>query len=67
MAKSKKTISHGHFVRFAPEEPTIQDALDEIGDLKGMLGNALDEIAAIKKSIAELKREVSDLSDQIDQ
>ena len=44
-----------------PEEPTLQDVLDKIGDLEGMLGNALDAIISLKNSVDQIKRQIADL------
>lgn len=49
-----------------PHNPDLQEVLTEIGDLKGMLGNTLDTVLAIKNSLAELQREVAALRNQID-
>ena len=49
-----------------PDEPNLQEVLDAIDELKGMLGNTLDAVIAIKKSLAELQRVVFDLRDQMD-
>jgi len=43
-----------------PDALTLEDLMEEVGDLKGMLGNALDEIAAIKKSVTNLRQEIID-------
>ena len=63
----KSTRTHGTFIRLTPDPPDIQDVLDEIASLKETVRNTLDAVIAIKKSIAELQREVSDLSDRVDQ
>jgi len=49
-----------------PDKLDLREVLDAIDELKGMLGNTLDAVLAIKKSLAELQREVSDLGDRLD-
>ena len=63
----KRLTARGTTVRFAPDPPDIQDVLEEISELKDLVGNTLNSVIAIKELIAELQREVTDLSIRLDQ
>jgi|HubBroStandDraft_6_1064221.scaffolds.fasta_scaffold1423555_1 hypothetical protein len=52
--------------RNSPDEPTIQEVMEEIDNLRGMLGNILDGITSLRKSVGEIKEAIAQLPDDID-
>ena len=67
MAPKKPEKPKGIPIYSGPEPPDLQDVLNEIDNLKRMLGSTQETITSIRKSIAELTRIVTDLDDRLDQ